>query len=285
MSLPPNTIESVLADAANRLADVSDTPKLDAETLLSWVLDAPRSHLFTHPEQYLSEHSSRAFADALARRENGEPVAYITGSKEFWSLQLKVTADTLIPRPETETLVEQALTVIPRDYPCRVLDLGTGSGAVAIAIASERPNCEIAATDSSRAALSIAIQNADQHRIANIRFVEGAWTEPVSERRFDVIVCNPPYVREDDPALDRLQYEPRSALASGPDGLDAIRTIAAAAKVVMNRNGTLLLEHGADQQHAVSNILRQNGWTDVVCSTDLSGHPRVTAATMKPTET
>jgi len=278
-SLSLITIERSLADAAEKLAEVSDSPRLDAETLLAWVLDARHSHLFTHPEAELNDETAREFSDALARRHQGEPVAYITGSKEFWSLLLKVNRDTLVPRPETETLVEQALLLIPRDRPCRILDLGTGSGAIAIAIASERPNCEIVATDASRDALEVAKENAKEHGLDNIRFVEGTWTEPVDDRSFDFVVSNPPYVRDDDPALDELRYEPRSALAAGPDGLDAIRKIAEDAGKILTENGTLFLEHGADQQNAVADVLRQNGWTGMECSNDLAGRPRVTKAT------
>lgn len=278
MSLPAITIDNSLADAAERLAEVSDSPGLDAETLLAWVLDAPRSHLFTHPEAELNDQAARAFSAALARRHQGEPVAYITGSKEFWSLLLKVTRDTLVPRPETETLVEQALLLIPRDRPCRILDLGTGSGAIALALASERPNCEIVATDASRDALEIAKENAKQHELDNIRFVEGTWTEPVADECFDFVVANPPYVRDDDPAFDELRYEPRSALAAGPDGLDAIRRIAEDAGRILAANGTLFLEHGADQRNAVADVLRQTGWTGIECINDLAGHPRVTKA-------
>ncbi len=279
--MSPSTarIESALADAVHRLAEVSDSPGLDAETLLAWVLDAPRSHLFTHPEAELNDDTTRDFSAALARRQQGEPVAYITGSKEFWSLLLKVNRDTLVPRPETETLVEQALLLIPRDRPCRILDLGTGSGAIAIAIASERPNCEIVATDASRDALAIAKENAKQHVLDNIRFVEGSWIEPVAGKSFDFVVSNPPYVRDDDPALDELRYEPRSALAAGPDGLDAIKRIAEDAGKILVENGTLFLEHGADQRNAVADVLQQNGWTGIECINDLAGHPRVTEAT------
>jgi release factor glutamine methyltransferase len=278
-SLPAITIEKSLADAAEKLAEVGDSPRLDAETLLAWVLNAPRSHLFTHPEAELNDETAREFSDALARRHQGEPVAYITGSKEFWSLLLKVNRDTLVPRPETETLVEQALLLIPRDRHCRILDLGTGSGAIAIAIASERPNCEIVATDASRDALEVAKENAKQHGLDNIRFVDGIWTEPVADKSFDFVVSNPPYVRDDDPALDELRYEPRSALAAGPDGLDAIRRIAEDAGEILAANGILFLEHGADQRNTVADVLRQNGWTGMECFNDLAGCPRVTKAT------
>jgi release factor glutamine methyltransferase len=278
--MTPKTIESALADAANRLAGSSDSPRLDAETLLACVLDAPRSHLFAHPEEQLAGKVSKEFEAAITRRSAGEPAAYITGSKEFWSLQLKVTTDTLIPRPETELLVEQALLRIPEDQDIRLLDLGTGSGAIAIAIASERTRSKIDAIDSNRDALTVAKENAAQNSLTNVSFLHGDWIEPVQDECFDVIVSNPPYVRDDDPVLDDLRFEPQSALTAGPDGLDAVRRIANDAKSVMATSGTLLLEHGAEQQDAVAAILREYGWTDIECFKDLAGHPRVTAARM-----
>ena len=278
------TIESSLSDAANALSAASESPRLDAEILLAWILDAARSYLFAHPEEALPHRQASTFSDAIKRREKGEPVAYITGSKEFWSMQLNVSRDTLVPRPETETLVEQALQRIAQDHACHVLDLGTGSGAIAIAIASERPNAAIVATDSSNAALTIARQNASLHKLRNITFIEGDWTEPVAEEIFDVVISNPPYVNEDDPGLDSLRYEPQAALTAGSDGLDAIRTIARDAKSVVKTNGWLVFEHGIEQQDAVADVLHQNGWTDIECIKDLAGHPRVTAARMsKPT--
>lgn len=278
MILTPKTIESVLADATSGLAGISDSPRLDAEILLAWVLGAPRSHLLAHPEEGLRRPLARNFEAAVTRRKAGEPVAYITGSKEFWSLQLKVTADTLVPRPETELLVELALELIPTDQDFRVLDLGTGSGAIAIAIASERPKIEIVATDSNSRALIVARENAAVHSVDNVRFLKGDWITPVRDEHFDFIVTNPPYVRDDDPALRDLKYEPKLALAAGPDGLDAVRLIAKDVRAVIENNGTLLLEHGADQQFAVAAVLQENGWTDIQCLNDLMGHPRVTTA-------
>ena len=199
-------------------------------------------------------------------------------------MQLKVSRDTLVPRPETETLVEQALQRIPQDRACRVLDLGTGSGAIAIAIASERPNAAIVATDSSSKALIVEKQNASNYDLQNISFLEGDWTEPIAEEIFDVVISNPPYVNEDDPRLDSLRYEPQVALTAGADGLNAIRTIARDARSVVKTNGWLVFEHGIDQQDAVAAVLYENGWTDIECINDLSGQPRVTAARMsKPT--
>lgn len=280
MNPPAITIESFLADAAKKLATVSESPRLDAETLLAWVLGTPRSYLFTYPEAELTDETARDFTDAVARRHQGEPVAYITGLKEFWSLQLKVSRDTLVPRPETETLVEQALLLIPRRRPCRILDLGTGSGAIAIAIASERPKSELVATDSDSKVLEVAKENAARFALNNICFVQGDWTEPVHGQIFDFVVSNPPYVRDGDLILDERRYEPRSALAAGPDGLDAIRRVAEGAKGVIAANGTLLLEHGAGQRNEVAVVLQESGWADIECFKDLSGHPRVATAKM-----
>jgi release factor glutamine methyltransferase len=274
------TLEHSLADAVKRLAKVSESSRLDAEVLLTWVLDTPRSYLFAHPEVELNDESICEFSNAIARRHKGEPIAFITGTKEFWSLQLKVSRDTLVPRPETETLVEQALLLISRDRPCRILDLGTGSGAIAIIIANERPKCTVVATDLSSAALKIANENAVRNALCNIRFIKGNWIEPVYDQSFDFILSNPPYVRDDDPTLDGLQYEPRFALTSGPDGLNAIRTIAKTAGKIMVTDGILLLEHSADQEDAVAIILQEGGWTDIKCFKDLSGQPRVSTAKM-----
>jgi len=271
-------IDEALAKATARLGNFSESPRLDAELLLTQALDVPRSYLFTYPEDTLDEAASERFFSAVSRREEGEPLAYIHGEKEFWSLTLMVSPDTLVPRPETETLVQEALVAIPRDEHRDVLDLGTGSGAIALAIASERPMTQMVATDLSEAALAIAVENARQLDIINITFLSGDWTEPVSEQRFDVIVSNPPYVESSDPALQRLQHEPLSALAAGEDGLDAIRLLATQCRSIIRPGGTFLLEHGADQQDAVASILAEAGWGGIRCINDLAGKPRVTVA-------
>jgi len=280
MSQSSTTIESALSEAARKIAQIGENPRLEAEALLAWVLGTPRSYLFAHPGEELPDQPVSDFSDAVSRRERGEPIAYITGSKEFWSLQLNVSKDTLVPRPETETLVELAIRQIPEDRPYRVLDLGTGSGAIAIAIASERPKVTIDAVDSSGAALKVAKENAKLHNLQNIRFVRGNWTEPVGEQTFDLVVSNPPYVCDGDPALDTLRYEPQAALAAGPDGMDAIRQIVGDCKNLITADGALMLEHGADQQDAVQVVLQENGWRNIACFKDLAGHPRVTTARM-----
>ncbi len=271
-------ISDVLEDARRRLEALSDSARLDAELLLARAIDMPRSYLFAHPEELLDELAVGRFREALDRRLAGEPMAYITGRREFWSLELMVTPATLVPRPETELLVDLALREIPRRAEWDILDLGTGSGAIAIAIARERPLSRVTATDVSTEALDVARQNARQLEIPNIEFLAGDWTEPVCARTFNIIVSNPPYVRADDAALDALHCEPRNALAAGADGLDAIRILARDCAALLERGGMLLVEHGADQRDSVAALLRAQGWTDIACHTDYAGLPRVTIA-------
>jgi release factor glutamine methyltransferase len=271
-------IDALLSDAVARLRAVSESARLDAEILLSRSIDMPRSYLFAHPEDALDDAAFDRFNALLKRRVSGEPMAYIMGIKEFWSHELLVSAATLIPRPETERLVELALREIPRKAQWQVLDLGTGSGAIAIALAGERLLCEVTAVDLSIDALAIARENARQLSMGNISFAQGSWSEPVRGRKFQVIVSNPPYVRADDDALAELSYEPVAALASGDDGLDAIRVIAAECVDIIEDDGMLLIEHGAEQADEVAAQLTTNGWTEIANHKDFSGHPRVTAA-------
>ena len=269
-------IDTALGNATESLREVSESPRLDAELLLARALDVPRSYLFAHADEEMDAAAAERFEDTINRRVDGMPLAYITGEREFWSMSLIVSPATLVPRPETEVLVDQALLRIPMDVQLRVLDLGTGSGAIALAIARERPLCEVVATDVSEDALAVAKVNAREHAIPNIEFIHGSWIEPVSEQMFDVIVSNPPYVANDDPHLDCLKHEPHLALASGDDGLDAIRIIAAGAGTILNPGGTLLLEHGAEQHAAIAETLSANGWIETVLARDFSGLPRVT---------
>jgi release factor glutamine methyltransferase len=273
-----SSIADALERATEKLQGISDSARLDAELLLARAIDMPRSFLFAHPDDELDAAALERFEGTLARRLAGEPMAYISGVKEFWSLPLAVSPATLVPRPETELLVEQALMRIPRKAAMRVLDLGTGTGAIALAIASERPLSEVVATDISEAALAVARHNARQLALANVTFLQGDWTAPVSEQRFDIVVSNPPYVEEDDPALHTLHHEPRAALAAGSDGLDAIRRIVAEAKHIIHPGGTLLIEHGATQRDAIATEFELNGWTSVHGIDDLAGKARVSVA-------
>ncbi|HNP63964.1 MAG TPA: peptide chain release factor N(5)-glutamine methyltransferase [Woeseiaceae bacterium] len=285
-------LDAAIASATAHLGDVSESARLDAEILLSTSIDMPRSYLFAHPEDELDSLSLERFETLLARRLDGEPIAYITGRREFWSHELQVSPATLVPRPETEVLVDLALQTIPHDANWQILDLGTGSGAIAIAIASERPLCDITATDISADALAIAAGNAREASLGNTSFIEGRWTTPVRDRCFELIVSNPPYVSDDDEALSGLRFEPRSALASGADGLDDIRILASDCAAILTPGGWLMLEHGATQQTEVARLLSESGWVDIACHNDLVGQPRVTVArrnvtqaTIKPSET
>jgi release factor glutamine methyltransferase len=271
-------LDAAIADATNRLSKVSDSARLDAEMLLCQTIDMPRSYLFAHPEDELDDLTRDRFEALMQRRLDGEPMSYITGTREFWSRELLVSPATLVPRPETELLVELALREIPRKAELQVLDLGTGSGAIAISVAAERPLCTITATDVSGDALSVARENVRQADLANVVCVKGNWTLSVAGRLFDIILSNPPYVREDDEALAALTHEPLSALASGKDGLDAIRILANDCAAILNKGGWLMIEHGADQQDAVADIMDTAGWTEITCHNDLAGRPRVTAA-------
>ncbi len=277
--MPGDTrIDTLLGDATSRLDAVSDSARLDAELLLARAIDVPRSYLFAHPEDVLDDAAADRFEHLLQRRLDGEPLAYIDGTREFWSMELMVTPATLVPRPETEILVGLAVSALSRRAPARVLDLGTGSGAIALAIARERPSASVTAIDRSEDALAVARENARQLDIANVEFLAGDWTAPVRDREFDLVVSNPPYVRDDDPALLALRHEPRAALAAGPDGLDAIRRLARECREVLVVDGLLLLEHGAAQAGPVADILVAEGWSDVRGSNDYAGLPRVTGA-------
>jgi len=273
-------IDAAIENVREKLEPVSESPRLDTEVLLARALDLPRSYLLAHPEEVLDEASLERFLDAVERRRQGVPLAYITGEREFWSLSLEVAPGVLVPRPETELLVELALREIPRGGEYCVLDLGTGSGAISIALASERPACHLIASDVSAAALSIARHNAAQHGLANIEFVQGDWVAPVADKRFDLIVSNPPYIRAGDPALLNLQFEPQEALIAGDDGLDAIRTLARDCRRLLKPAGLLLFEHGVEQQAEVAAILSREGWCSIESFRDLSGRPRATRATL-----
>lgn len=265
-------IDTVLREARAALDAV------DAECLLAHVLGRPRSWLYAHGDDDLDDASAQRFAGLVARRRAGEPVAYLTGVRGFWRLELRVTPDTLVPRPETERLVELALERIPPGAMVDVVDLGTGSGAIALAIASERPQARVVATDASSAALDVAEANARSLRIGNVRFARGDWWSAVGDARFDVVASNPPYIAEGDPHLSQgdLPYEPPGALASGTDGLDAIRAIAGGVRRHLRPGGWVFLEHGFDQGPAVRAVLQGAGLADVATAPDLEGRDRVT---------
>lgn len=270
------SIKALLAQAVQVLA--TDNARLDAEVLLAACLGKPRSHLHAWPEHNVSAEQQANFSAWLEHRARGVPVAHLTGRREFWSLELTVSADTLIPRPETETLVALALERIPGDQSVHIADLGTGCGAIALAIASERPRAEILATDISAAALEVATRNAQDLGIGNVQFAEGSWCSPLPARSFDLILSNPPYIAAADPHLETgdVRHEPRSALAAGPQGLDDLRRIAGCARQHLSGSGWLLVEHGHDQGDAVVRLFGDAGYRDISDHTDDAGISRVT---------
>lgn len=276
--MPPSdyTITTLLAHAAVRLdAD----GRVEAELLLAHAMDRPRAWMFAHADDPVESRDADTFEHLVQRRQQGEPIAQILGHRGFWSLDLRITPDVLIPRPETELLVERALALLPSDRALRVADLGTGSGAIALAIASERPLAQVVAVDASAAALAVAQANAQALNLsARVRCVQGDWFAPLAGERFDAIVSNPPYIALDDPHLREgdLRFEPMLALVSGADGLDAIRTIVRDARVHLHADGWLLLEHGWEQGAAVRGLLADAGFTTVATERDLEDRERVT---------
>ncbi len=272
------SIATLLSMASSELSKTSPSPRLDAEVLLAHVLETPRSHLHARPEQRVEVKQMRLFALLVVARCKGRPIAHLTGKRDFWSLSFKVTAATLIPRPETELLVEETLRVVPMGARWYIADLGTGSGAIALSLAYERPHCKLVATDISRLALGVARENAARLKITNVEFLEGEWFTPIASRRFAVIVSNPPYVANDDPHLRSgdLRFEPRRALTGGPDGLAAIRKIVLRAPTHLESGGALLLEHGYDQAERVRSLLASAGFSYIHSVSDLTGISRVT---------
>jgi release factor glutamine methyltransferase len=258
-----------------RLA-ASPTADLDAGLLLAHVLGCSRTALAAAPERELTDAQCRALEQLAVQRCDGVPVAYLTGRRAFWTLDLEVTPDVLVPRPETELLVETVLAELRTVAKPDVLDLGTGSGAIALAVASERPDAVVTAVDQSTAALAVAARNAQRLRIGNVRFLRGSWYEPVGAHRFHAIVANPPYVAASDPLLAALAHEPRSALVAGPHGLDALAKICAGALPCLAARGVLIVEHGASQGAAVRAMVTGAGLCRVATRSDLAGLPRAT---------
>ena len=262
----------------------SESARLDAEVLLGLATGKDRAWLYANSDEALADKTANVFRALLAERARGVPLAHLTGMREFWSLALRVNEHTLVPRPETELLVELALERIPANQPIRILDLGTGTGAIAIALATERADANITATDSSDQALTVAKQNAEQHCAGRIEFFAGNWFTAVSDDTvFDLIVSNPPYIAANETRLTdpELAFEPIDALYSGADGLDAIRQIVAAAPTHLQPGGALLIEHGFAQADAVAQLLKAAGFKSVDNATDLAGNPRVTTG-IKP---
>ncbi len=262
-----------------RAADLPDSPtaRLDAELLLAAALGKSRSYLHTWPEKIVSSEDALTFAKYLQRRRGGEPVAYILGQQGFWKLDLEVAPHTLIPRPDTELLVEAALELLPAT-PTTVLDLGTGSGAIALALASERPAWRVTAVDRVLEAVALAERNRQRLHLNNATVLNSHWFSALAGHTYDLIISNPPYIASNDPHLVEgdVRFEPASALVAGHDGLDDLRHITAEAPVHLNAGGWLLLEHGYDQAAAVRDLLLNQGFEEVHSRVDLGGHERIT---------
>lgn len=256
---------------------------VDLRVLLQHALGVNHAHLIAHSERTLTSAENSRFEDCVRRRTAGEPVAYIVGRREFYGRDFGVSPAVLIPRPETELLVEEALERMRGGDAPKVLDLGTGSGCIAITLALERPDARVVGVDASTAALRVAIGNARTLGASNVRFAHGRWFEPVEDERFDLVVSNPPYVANADPhlACGDLRFEPRSALASGAAGLDAIADIVASAPRHLRPGGWLLLEHGWDQGASVATLLERAGFEDRFVAHDLAGHPRVSGGRLR----
>lgn len=256
----------------------STSERLDLELLLAAALNKPKSYLYTWPEQIIPEQALIKFNHYLARRQQGEPIAYILGSQGFWSLDLQVDKQTLIPRPDTELLVEACLEQIPVDQHYRILDLGTGTGAIALAVASERPLSKVIGVDFIEQAVQLANANKERLQLTNISFLQSDWFTNVTGELFNIIVSNPPYIAVDDPHLEQgdVRFEPATALVSGDDGLNDIKLIIEQAPDYLLANGWLLFEHGYQQAEAVQQLLAKRGFTAINTLRDLGGNERVT---------
>jgi len=277
-NMPP-TASEMLRTATRELQTTSSTPRLDAEVLVMHACGLNRSGLVTHGHDALTDDQQRRLETLIAQRRQGIPIAYLTDTREFWSMEFNVSPATLIPRPETELLVEKALERTPRDTEWTIADLGTGCGAIALVLAKERPRCRVIATDISPAALDVARTNAAKFGLTDVEFREGHWFEPLADMKLDMIVSNPPYVRANDPHLEQgdVRFEPDQALAAGPEGLDAIRQIALSARAHLNPAAWLLFEHGWDQAAVIGQLLHSLGYRNIVCYPDLGGRDRITA--------
>lgn len=276
-----STISLALARAAALLeATASGQAQLEAAVLLAHALGKPRSHLYAWPEAELDADREARFLDLVQQRVVGHPIAYLTGRREFWSLNLHVTPDTLIPRPETELLVEQTLALLPADQRLRIADLGTGSGAIAIALASERRHWQVYASDRSMAALRVATLNRSLAGTGSPLFFQGHWADAIASRSLDALISNPPYVEDLDPHLNQgdLRFEPRRALAAGPEGMNDLETLIASAPRVLRPAAWILLEHAAEQGKDLHILLNNINFTCIRTLRDLAGLERVTVA-------
>ncbi len=274
------TIRSLLTSAKAMLLDCVEQPEFEAQLLLAFVLSESREHLLAWPEKSCDEKVRLSFFELLDARVQGKPIAYILGEKSFWDINLTVNSDVLIPRPETEMLVELVLECVSQNSKSEIAELGTGSGAIVCALAHHLPKASFVATDLSHAALRVAAKNADRLALKNVTFFEGSWCDALPTRLFDIIISNPPYIALSDSHLTHgdLRFEPQSALSSGEDGLDAIREIVRTAGAFLKPGGVLFLEHGYDQADPIRQLCVDHGFASVICFQDMAGHDRITQA-------
>ena len=272
-------IQQALKESSLRLAESSPSASLDAQVLLSYVLNCNSAHLIAWPEKPLNNQQQKKFQQLIQLRQQGSPIAHLTGQREFWSLNFNVNNTTLIPRPETETLVDYILSNFGTRKKLKLLDMGTGTGAIAITIAKEKPGWTIFASDLSEQALKLAELNSNNLQAGNISFIRSDWFNNISETDFDIIVSNPPYIATDDPHLHQgdVRFEPAQALTSGLTGMDDIEQLCGHAKNYLTNNGWLIVEHGYNQKQQVADCFSKNNFIQITQKQDLSGHTRMTA--------
>ena len=271
------TITTLIAEAQQSLKNFASA-RLDAELLLCKVMQCKRTTIYAYPEKNIPAKQATQFKSLVHQRQRGRPIAHLTHEKEFWLLKLSINAATFIPRPETECLIHHALKMIPTDTEFTILDLGVGSGSIALALAHERPNCHVTALDISDQALKTAQQNAAKHQINNIDFLLSDWYQALPPTQFDMIVSNPPYIQQHDIHLlsNDIRFEPRIALVAGTDGMQSIDHILTRALEYLSDNGYILIEHGYKQKQLVQNAFYRNGFQAVTTCKDLAGHDRIT---------
>ena len=279
-----NIVTALLDQAYQQLAAVSDSALLDAEVLLCHCLHKNRSFIRAWPEHQLTDQQAAEFLTLIAERQQGVPIAYLTGEREFWSRLFKVNPDVLIPRPDSELLIELSLDLLPTTQASKIIDLGTGSGILGITLAAERPGSQVIACDLSPAALNTAQDNAQQLQIDNVRFLASNWFSAITDRDFDLVISNPPYIDQHDPHLQQgdVRFEPDSALISAENGLQDIRLLADQARQHLKPDGYLLIEHGYDQQTAVQALIKRFNYQQITTHRDYAGNPRVTSGQWSP---